>query len=95
MSKKRIQVTINDAVYSFVTDEQEEHIHQAAAHVDESMRSILQAGVSETSKAAVLASLQLASSLLKLEERQRQQEEEKRRLVERIERESQLFASLS
>jgi cell division protein ZapA (FtsZ GTPase activity inhibitor) len=95
MSKSKIQVTINDAVYSFVTDESEEHLHKSAARVDESVRSIVQAGVSEDVKAAVLTALQLASSLLKLEERQQQQDAENRRLVERIERESQLLASLS
>ena len=94
MSKKKVQVAINDAVYSFVTDESEEHLHQAAARVDDSVRSILQAGA-EAPKAAVLAALQLASSLVKLEKRQQEQEEEQRRIVERIERESQLFASLS
>lgn len=94
MSKKKVQVTINNAVYSFVTDESEEHLQRAAARVDESVRSILQAGA-EAPKAAVLAALQLASSLVKIEKIQQEQEEEKRRLVERIERESQLFASLS
>lgn len=94
MSKTKVQVTINNAIYTLVTDESEEHLHQAAARVDESMRAILQAGV-DPAKASVLAALQLASSLLKLEHRQEQQEEEKRRLVEKIERESQLFASLS
>ncbi len=94
MTKKKVQVTINDAVYSFVTDESEEHLHGAAARVDELVRAILQAGA-EVPSAAILAALQLASSLVKLEERQQQEEEEKRRLVERIERESQLFASLS
>lgn len=94
MSKKKVQVTINNAVYFFVTDESEEHLQQAAERVDESVRTILQAGA-EAPKAAVLAALQLASSLVKLEKIQQDQEEEKRRLVERIERESQLFASLS
>jgi cell division protein ZapA (FtsZ GTPase activity inhibitor) len=95
MSKSKVQVTINDVIYSFVTDESEEHLQRAAACVDESMRSILQSGVSEAPKGAVLAALQLASRLLKVEEQQRQQDEEKRRLVEKIERESQLLASLS
>lgn len=94
MSKKKVQVAINNAVYSFVTDEQEDHLHQAASRVDELVRAILQAG-GEPPKAAILVALQLASSLLKLEKKQQEQEDEKRRLVERIERESQLFASLS
>lgn len=95
MSKNKIKVTINDVSYSFLTDESEEHLYRAAACIDESMRSILQSGVSDVSKAAVLTALQVASRLLKAEERQRQQDEEKKRLVEKIERESQLLASLS
>lgn len=95
MSKKRVQVVINDVSYSLVTDEHEEHLHQAASSVDELIRSIMQSGISEVSNAAVLAALQLSSRLLKLEERQQEQEELKRRLVEKIERESQILASLS
>ncbi|MFT6765337.1 MAG: cell division protein ZapA (FtsZ GTPase activity inhibitor) [Alteromonas naphthalenivorans] len=95
MSKTKVQVTINDAEYSFVTDESEEHLHRAAARVDESVRNILRAGVDENVKAAVLSALQLASNLLKLEEKQQQQDAEKQRLVERIERESHLLSSLS
>lgn len=95
MSKRKVQIVINNVPYSFVTDESDEHLNTAARSVDELLRSILQAGVPEVSNAAVLVALQLASRALKLEERQQRQDEENRRLVEKIERESLLLASFS
>jgi cell division protein ZapA (FtsZ GTPase activity inhibitor) len=95
MSKKKVQVTINNVSYSLVTDQSEEHLKSAAEMVDELVKSILSSGVSEISDAAVLSALQLASKFSKLEVKYREQEEQQQRLVERIEREAQIFASLS
>lgn len=95
MGKRKVQIVINNVSYSFVTDETDEHLATAARSVDGLMRSILQAGIPDVSNAAVLVALQLASKVLKLEEKQQRQDEDNRRLVEKIERESLLLASFS
>ena len=94
MDKKKVQVTIHNVSYSFVTDESEEHLQEAACYVDESIQSILQAGVSESSKASVLTALQCASKFLKAEKNQQQLDNEQKRLIDKIEKESELLNTL-
>ena len=95
MGKTKVQVTIHNATYNLVTDESEAHLKYASSYVDELIRSTMDMGIDEINKAVVLVALQLASRALKAEERVHQQEDDKRRLIEKIERESQLLASLS
>ncbi len=94
MAKNRTKVSICGVSYSLVGDEEESHLFQAAAHVDTAMRAVSESGV-EGEKAAVLVALQLASRLLQLEAQERHQVEESKRLLEKIERETQFLIRLS
>ena len=91
MVKNRVKVSICDISYSLIGDEDESHVFRAAAYVDTAMRAVLEAGVVEREKAAVLVALQLASKVLKREELAHHQTEESQRLLEKIEREIHLL----
>jgi len=91
MVKNRVKVSICDISYSLIGDEDESHVFRAAAYVDTAMRTVLEAGVAEREKAAVLVALQLASKVLKGEEFAHRQVEESQRLLEKIEREIHLL----
>lgn len=67
MSKKTLEATIFEERYTLVSDETEEHIKTSADLVNQVMHSIGRVGVRDEKKIAVLASLQLASKLLKME----------------------------
>ncbi len=79
----KVKVTIFGSTYFLITDQTEDHIHQAASHVDQIMKS-LQHSVEDTSKIAVLTALQLASKLLILEQQQHYAFNEQKRLMEKI-----------
>jgi cell division protein ZapA (FtsZ GTPase activity inhibitor) len=91
MVKNRVKVSICDISYSLIGDEDESHVFRAAAYVDSAMRTVLEAGIAEREKAAVLVALQLASKVLKGEEFTLRQTEESQRLLEKIEREIHLL----
>ena len=91
MVKSRVKVSICDISYSLIGDEDESHVFRAAAYVDTAMRTVLETGVVEREKAAVLVALQLASKVLKREELAHRQTEESQRLLEKIEREIHLL----
>jgi len=91
MVKSRVKVSICDTSYSLVGDEDESHVFRTASYVDAAMRAILEAGVTEREKAAVLVALQLASRLLKEEESELQKTAETQRLVEKLDREVRLL----
>ena len=63
--KNSVRVTILGEEYSLRTDANPEHVRALASHVDELIRRLMQGGVVETHKAAVLASLQLTDDLLR------------------------------
>lgn len=61
---KRYKVVIHDQEYNIVSDELEEHIIQAAALVDETMRLLSpKSALIDQKKLAVLSALQIASKL--------------------------------
>ncbi len=65
MSKEVILVSILNETYSLLSDESTEHLTQAADLVDGRMKQLVDAGMRDKEKLAVLVSLQLASQLLK------------------------------
>lgn len=65
---KRYKVTIMRESYSLISDEAEDTISRAARLVDERMALIAEkAQITDEKKVAVLAALQFASELLRLE----------------------------
>ena len=69
MSKSKIQVVIAGVTYFLVTDEDNNNLQKAAAHVEQLLSSF-KASVPETTKAEVLVALQLATQVIKLQEEQ-------------------------
>ncbi len=68
MSKKTLEVSLLGQVYKFATDDSDEHIFKAARFIDSLVESIETAGVKDKNKAIILASLQLSSQLIKIEQ---------------------------
>jgi len=95
MSKKTLEVTIFGDQYTLVSDESDEHISHSARLINQIMHSIKQAGVNDGKKIAILASLQLASKVLKMEEERECFTKEKSRLKEWIERQNRMLADFS
>ncbi len=92
-AKSRVTVSICDETYFLVGDDEENEaqIIQAAAFLDAIMRPILKASAHHREKAAVLAALQCASHLLQSKALEHQQEEAAERLLQKIDRETQLL----
>lgn len=63
--KTVVKVRIVGDEYSIRTDQSAEHTKAVAEHVDRTIRAIMDAGVNETSKAAILAALQITDELFK------------------------------
>lgn len=63
--KTVVKVRIVGDEYSIRTDQSPEHTKAVAEHVDRTIRAIMDAGVNETSKAAILAALQITDELFK------------------------------
>lgn len=95
MSKKTLEVTIFGERYTLVSDESVEHIESSARLVNQVMDGIKRAGVSDEKKVAVLASLQLASKMLKMEEEREGFIEEKSHLDEWIEKQNKALSDFS
>ena len=63
--KTVVKVRIVGDEYSIRTDQSPEHTRAVAEHVDRTIRAIMEAGVNETSKAAILAALQITDEFFK------------------------------
>jgi len=63
--KTVVKVRIVGDEYSIRTDQSPEHTRAVAEHVDRTIRAIMESGVNETSKAAILAALQITDELFK------------------------------
>ncbi|MGV3710066.1 MAG: cell division protein ZapA [Gemmatimonas sp.] len=63
--KTVVKVRIVGDEYSLRTDQSPEHTRLVAEHVDRTIRAIMEAGVNETSKAAILAALQITDELFR------------------------------
>lgn len=66
--KKKITVTIAERPYSFVITEEEEHVEQVAAQVDEMMTSVMKQAKVSALDAAVLTAVNALDSALKAKE---------------------------
>ncbi len=89
---KTYKIHVFGTDYHIVSDEAEAHIVQAAALVDKTMQEIASGAVrADKQKVAVLAALQMASSLLYSQESTTQRKNKEDALVTRIE---QVLASL-
>jgi len=94
MSKKSLEVTILGELYTLITDEGEEHIAQAAGYADRVMRVIERSGIDDRKKVAVLATLQMASELLKKEHASQSSKEETDRVEEWAKRQNERLSDL-
>lgn len=63
--KQVVKVSILGEEYPLRSEAAPEHVRAVASHVDEAVRRVLNGGVVETHKAAVLAALQLTDELFK------------------------------
>lgn len=63
--KTVVKVRIVGDEYSIRTDQSADHTRAVAEHVDRTIRAIMEAGVNKTSKAAILAALQITDELFK------------------------------
>lgn len=63
--KQLVKVSILGEEYPLRSEATPEHVRAVAAHVDEAVRRVLNGGVVETHKAAVLAALQLTDELFR------------------------------
>ena len=89
MSERRssVKVTIVGQELTIRSDATPEHTRQVAAYVDKTIRSILDSGaVVESSRAAVLAALQITDELFRARESQRTLDESMRGLSDEIRR---------
>lgn len=88
------KVTIFGDQYSLVSDESQEHMIKAAQLIDSLMRDVSsKATNADAKKIAVLVSLQIASTLLKLESSAVQDKEKQKQLIEFIDRECLTYFS--
>lgn len=95
MSKRTLEITILGESYTLITDESETHLVQAARAVDEIMRVIKQVGITDQKKIAVLASLQLASKLIKVEKEHVEFLQEKEHFNDWIKRQNRILSDFS
>jgi len=84
-TKRKYSVEIFNQTYTLVSDEPEEHLVRVGAYVDGVMRDIArQAAMSDMQRVAVLASLQMASKLIRLEQEHDKRAREGEELMARI-----------
>ena len=82
---KTYKVSIFNEMYSFVSDDSEEHLLRAATLVDSLMKEIAQsATLVDEKRIAVLAALRMSSQLVSLESRMVKQQEDNKRLIDLI-----------
>ena len=92
MNKRTLEVIVVGEPYTLVTDESEEHILHAARITDSTIRNIERAGINDQRKVIVLAALQIASRMLKMQDEQKALEEEKDHLNKWMERQNKLLS---
>jgi cell division protein ZapA len=63
--KSSVKVTIVGEEYTIRSDEPAEHTRDVAEYVDQVIRGVMDAGATETRKAAILAALQITDELFK------------------------------
>ena len=67
--KSSVKVTIVSEEYTIRSDEPAEHTRAVAKYVDETIRSVMNAGATvESHKAAILAALQITDELFKTQD---------------------------
>lgn len=87
MKKHAVRVTICDEEYTVRSELDPEYTRQVAAHVDQAIRRVLQAGpMVETHKAAILAALAITDELFQSQRQQRDLAERLRRLSAELSR---------
>jgi cell division protein ZapA (FtsZ GTPase activity inhibitor) len=93
---KQYKVSIFNEVYSFVSDEPEEHLIKAAQQLDLGMKELAEkTSLIDPKRLAILVALRVASRLSMLESHMKQCQEENQRLIDQIDREISAFASSS
>jgi len=84
-TKRKYSVEIFNQTYTLVSDESEEHVARVGSYVDGIMRDIArQSAIQDTQKVAVLALLQMASKLIRLEQEHDKRAREGEELMARI-----------
>ena len=63
MTKTVVRVTIVGDEYSIRSEADPEHTRRVAEYVDKAIRSVMQGGMVEVQKAAILAALQITNEL--------------------------------
>jgi cell division protein ZapA len=87
VKKHAVRVTICDEEYTVRSELDPEYTRQVAAHVDQAIRRVLQAGpMVETHKAAILAALAITDELFQSQRQQRDLAERLRRLSAELSR---------
>jgi len=87
---KQYKITILDNEYSLVSDEPEEHVRSTVQYVDSLMKEVLEKSrLADQTKVAVLATLQIASELLHLQEEKKRNQQEYSILIDTIEKQLQ------
>ncbi|MEP7067129.1 MAG: cell division protein ZapA [Gemmatimonadota bacterium] len=85
--KSSVKVTIVGEEYTIRSDEPAEHTRAVAKYVDETIRSVMNAGATvESHKAAILAALQITDELFKTQDGREQLGERMRALSGEIRR---------
>ena len=84
---KQYKITILDNDYSLVSDESEQHVRSTVEYVNSLMKEVLEKSrLTDQTKVAVLASLQIASELLHLQEEKMHTQKESLVLIDIIEK---------
>ncbi len=85
---KTFKASIFGEVYSFITDEPEQQLQQAASMVDLLMREIAEkSNLVDSKRLAVLVALRMASRMVDLESQIAKRHQENERLIDLIDRE--------
>lgn len=87
MQTKQYKITILDNEYSLMSDESEVHVQGTVQKVDALMKEIREKSrLTDQTKVAVLAALQIASELLHLQQEQISSQQSCELLIEKIEK---------
>jgi cell division protein ZapA len=87
---KQYKITILDNEYSLVSDESEQHVHSTVEYVNLLMKVVQEKSrLADQTKVAVLAALQIASELLRLQEEKVHNQQEYSVLIDTIEKQLQ------
>jgi len=87
---KQYKITILDNEYSLVSDESEQHVRSTVEYVDSLMKVVQEKSrLADQTKVAVLAALQIASELLRLQEEKMRNQQEYSVLIDTIEKQLQ------